>query len=110
MKYSRLEQIPLESSHGKIEKKVMIKKRDVPNLMMFNWAKFKPGQFVEPHKHDTMYETYYGLGGKLLCKVEGKEIYLGKGDCLTTKPGEIHEMKNIFKKDATILYFGISIN
>lgn len=110
MKYSKLEEIHPELSHGKIEKKVMLKKGDVSNLMMFNWAKIKPGEYVESHKHDNMYEIFYGLSGKLRCVVDKKTINLEKGDCLVVNPNEAHAFNNPSKKDAVFLCYGIAVN
>ena len=109
MKYSELEKIPLELSHRKIEKKVILQKGDVPNLMFFNWAKLKPGESLELHSHENMYEVFYGLTGKLECVINEKKIInLKKGNCLTLEPGEMHKLNNPYKKETTFLCYGIA--
>ena len=110
MKYSKLEQIPSKLSHGKIEKKVMLKQGDASKLRMFNWAKVKPGESIESHEHENMYEIFYGLSGKLKFKVNRKIINFEKGDCLTLKPGEKHELSNPYKENAIFLCYGIAID
>ena len=66
MKLVHTNQLPeIGTSHDDaIKKKVFIKKDEVPQLMMFGSATFAPGQEVETHKHDSMYEVFYIQTGK----------------------------------------------
>ena len=56
MKIIDLETLPeLGVSHDPtIKKKTLIGAGEIPKLMMFSTAIFKPGHSVETHKHDTM--------------------------------------------------------
>jgi quercetin dioxygenase-like cupin family protein len=96
-------------SHNEdIKKQVIIDKGVIPQLMTFGKATFKPGQEVEMHKHDTMYEVFYVLSGKALFIVNNEEIELTPEMCLTIEQGELHSQKNPFTEDVTWLYFGIA--
>ncbi|PQJ73425.1 cupin domain-containing protein [Polaribacter butkevichii] len=96
------------SHNTDIKKKVFIEKGVVPQLMMFGSATFKPGQAVETHKHDTMYEVFYIQSGKAEFIVNNKKMILISGDCITIEQGELHSMSNPFSKNVTWVYFGIA--
>lgn len=66
-----------------IKKKVIIDKGNIPQLMIFGEATFQPGQSVDEHKHDTMFEVFYIQQGEAHFVVAGKSIILREGDCLT---------------------------
>jgi quercetin dioxygenase-like cupin family protein len=91
-----------------IKKKVFINKNEIPQLMMFGSATFKPGQTVETHKHDTMYEVFYIQNGKAEFIINDEKFIVNKGDCITIEQGEYHSMNNPFKKEVTWVYFGIA--
>ncbi|MBU0648472.1 cupin domain-containing protein [Patescibacteria group bacterium] len=91
-----------------IKKKVLIERGIVPQLMTFGEVMFKPGQRVEEHKHDTMFEVFFVQRGRAKFVVNGKEVLLKEGDCLTVEPGEVHSQANPFEGDVTWLYFGIA--
>lgn len=110
MKLVHIKNLPLLSvSHNEeIKKKVFIEKGEIPQLMMFGEATFKPGQAVEMHKHNTMYEVFNVIKGKAEFIVNDKRIIVKKGDVITIEAGEMHSQSNPFKKDVTWLYFGIA--
>lgn len=112
MKLVHTDQLPhLGVSHNtNIKKKVLIEKGNIPQLMNFSTATFKPGQEVEEHKHDTMYEVFYIQSGKAQFVVNGEVLTLQTGDCITIEPKEVHAQRNPFKKDVTWLYFGVATN
>lgn len=91
-----------------IKKKVFVGRNEIPKLMMFGSAIFTPGQYVESHKHDTMYEVFYIQTGKVDFIVNGKRVKLIAGDCITIEMGEIHSQINCYDVDVTWIYFGIA--
>lgn len=91
-----------------IKKKTLIGRNEIPNLMMFSRATFKPGQSVEPHSHETMFEVYYVCSGKAVFIINGEEIEVAPGDCITVEPRDEHSVHNPFDSDAAWLYFGVT--
>lgn len=110
MKIVYTNQLPeVGTSHNEdIKKKVFINKDEIPQLMMFGTATFKPGQAVETHKHDTMYEIFYIQNGKAAFTINDEKFIANEGDCITIEQGEFHSMNNPFKKEVTWVYFGIA--
>ena len=110
MKLTHTNTLPeIGTSHNEdIKKKVFIEKGIVPQLMMFGAATFTPGQTVETHKHDTMYEVFYIQSGKAEFIVNDKKMIVIPGDCITIEQGEYHSMNNPFLEDVTWVYFGIA--
>ena len=96
------------SHNDDIKKKVFIEKGIIPQLMMFGAATFTPGQAVETHKHDTMYEVFYIQSGKAEFIVNDKKMIVVPGDCITIEQGELHSMNNPFSENVTWVYFGIA--
>jgi len=96
------------SHNGDIKKKVFLEKGIIPQLMMFGSATFMPGQAVETHKHDTMYEVFYIQSGKAEFVVNDQKIIVLAGDCITIEQGEPHSMRNPYLEDVTWIYFGIA--
>lgn len=96
------------SHNPEIKKKTFITQGNIPKLMMYSSAVFKPGQKVALHKHDTMFEVFHIQTGKAIFTVSGKEYELGPGHCITIEPGEIHGQSNPFNIDVTWTYFGIA--
>ena len=110
MKINNIKDLPeIPANHkGNILKKVILDKGEIPHLMMFSSATFKPSQKVEAHKHDTMYEVFFIQSGKAEFIINNKKEIVTTGDCITIAPGEIHSQSNPFQKDVTWLYFGIA--
>jgi quercetin dioxygenase-like cupin family protein len=110
MKKVNLEKLPEQGvSHDPaIKKKVLINNREIPNLTGFSGAVLKPGQRVEEHAHETMYEVFYICSGRALFTVNGREVEAVPGDCITVEPKEKHAVKNPFDSDASWLYFGVA--
>jgi quercetin dioxygenase-like cupin family protein len=73
MKLIKLEDIPLVgvSHNPDIKKKVILEKGYIPQLMTFGQATFLPGQSVEEHSHETMFEVFYIQSGKADFVVNG---------------------------------------
>ncbi len=110
MKLVNTNQLPeVGVSHDKnIMKKVFLEKGYIPQLMMFGSVTLKPGQSVEPHKHDTMFEIFYIVKGKAIFIVDDKKVELKAGDCITIEPGENHPQSNPYNEDVEWLCFGIA--
>ena len=110
MKLTKTSELPLQgvSHNPEILKKVFIEKGNIPNLMMFGSAVFKPGQEVSEHFHESMIEVFYVTSGKAKFVIEGEEYVAEKGDCVTIEVGERHAQSNPFDEDMTWIYFGIS--
>lgn len=112
MKLTKTKALPeLGVSHNsEIKKKVFVTRGEIPQLMMYGSAVFTSGQFVELHKHDTMFEVFYIQKGKAEFTVNAKKIIVEEGDCITIEPGEIHAQHNPFDENVEWTYFGIAID
>jgi quercetin dioxygenase-like cupin family protein len=104
---SNLEEVGI-SHNPEIKKKVILHKGEIPNLMTFGQATFLPGQEVETHKHETMFEVFFIQKGKAIFTVSEKQIVLSEGDSITLEPNELHSQKNPFSEPVTWLYFCIA--
>ena len=96
------------SHNAEIKKRTLINCGEIPQLMMYGTAVFKPGQQVDLHKHDTMFEVFHIQTGKAIFTISGKDYEVGPGNCITIEPGEIHGQKNPYEVDVTWTYFGIA--
>lgn len=96
------------SHDSSIKKKTLIGTGEIPQLMMFSTAVFKPGQSVELHKHDTMYEVFYIQKGRAIFEINGIAHEVNSGKCITIEPGELHRQSNPFDEDVSWVYFGIA--
>ena len=96
------------SHNPEIKKKVFIDDQEIPKLMMFGEATFKPGQFVEKHSHNTLFEVFYICSGKAIFNINGNDIEVREGDCIRIEPKEEHYQNNPFDLDVTWMYFGIA--
>ncbi len=96
-------------SHNKdIKKKVFLENGLIPKLTTFAMATFKPGQKVETHKHETMFEIFYIQSGRAEFVIQGEKLLVQEGDCVVVEPGEEHSQENPNKEDVTWLYFGVA--
>lgn len=91
-----------------IKKKVIIGDNEIPQLKMFSTVTFRTGQFVERHRHASMYEVFYIQQGKAEFCVNEVTFTVEEGDCITIEQGEFHSMSNPFQEEVTWLYFGIA--
>lgn len=98
------------SHNPNIKKKTMITNGEIPNLMMFGTAIFKPGDKVDLHQHETMFEVFFIQKGKAIFEVNGEKHVLSEGNCITIEPGELHAQSNPFDIDVSWTYFGIAID
>ncbi|MDO3694224.1 cupin domain-containing protein [Wenyingzhuangia sp. chi5] len=98
----------LTNHNANVKKKVFIKKGEIPQLMMFGSATFKPGDKVETHVHKTMYEVFYIQTGTIDFIINGNKTTVYAGDCITIEPGELHSQHNNYCEKVTWIYFGIA--
>ena len=112
MKITKTAELPeLGVSHNpEIKKKVFIDNEQIPKLMMFGEATFKPGQSVAKHTHLTMFEVFYIQEGKAIFNINGETYEVTAGDCITVEPGEEHFQSNPFTIATKWIYFGIATN
>lgn len=110
MKLVKTNELPeIGTNHdSEIKKKVFVGKDEVPKLMQFGSATFKPGQKVKAHKHDTMFEVFLIQKGKIDFVVDGEKITVSDGDCITVEAGEIHSQHNNYNEEVHWVYFGIA--
>lgn len=101
-----------KTSHApidKIQKKVFLKKGQIPHLTQFARGFFQPGCLVPKHKHLDMYEIFLVEKGRIEVKIDNKKIILKQGDFLTIVPNENHFFANNSKTPAVITYFSIVV-
>lgn len=110
MKKINIRDLPLlgVSHNPEVKKKTIITKGEIPHLMMYGQAIFKPGQKTDLHKHKTMYEVFCIQSGRAVFKIGNKEYLAKKNDVVVIEPGELHSQTNPYGEDLTWLYFGIS--
>jgi len=91
-----------------IKKRTLIGSNQIPKLMMYGTAILKPGQKVEIHKHETMFEVFHIQTGKAIFTILDNVYEVGPGHCITIEPGELHGQCNPFDTNVTWNYFGIA--
>jgi mannose-6-phosphate isomerase-like protein (cupin superfamily) len=77
--------------------------RKAPNLkLVFRKRALKPGSAIGYHlqKED---EIYYVLSGRGEMTIDGKSFEVKAGDCVLTRPGASHGLKQIGSEDLVIL-------
>ncbi len=109
MKRVSLAELPAEgvSHNPEIEKRVMLRRGDVPHLSAFSRARLAPGQTARGHAHAGMHEVFYVESGTGAMKVDGEEFQIGAGACVAVSPGEHHEIANTGGDDLVLCYFGV---
>jgi quercetin dioxygenase-like cupin family protein len=60
-------------------------------------------QVPPPHSHDSFDETIYGLEGVLKFVIDGDVRFIGPGESLCIRRGQVHEFKNKGPDDAKFL-------
>jgi mannose-6-phosphate isomerase-like protein (cupin superfamily) len=54
----------------------------------------RPGMMAGPHWHPVLTETFRVLEGRMRFRVDGREFFLGAGEGVTVRPGEVHRFWN----------------
>jgi len=70
--------------------------------LVFRKRTFKPGSAIGYHEQKED-EIYYVLSGKGVMTIDGKSFEIGPGDCVLTRPGSSHGLKQAGAEDLVIL-------
>jgi mannose-6-phosphate isomerase-like protein (cupin superfamily) len=77
--------------------------KDTPNLaMVFRKRALKPGSAIGYHEQKKD-EIYYVLSGRGLMTIDGKEMAIGPGTAVLTRPGSSHGLKQVGSEDLVIM-------
>ena len=77
--------------------------KDTPNLgMVFRKRALKPGSAIGYHEQKED-EIYYVLSGRGLMTIDGKDIEVGPGTAVLTRPGSSHGLKQVGTEDLVIM-------
>lgn len=77
--------------------------KDTPNLaMVFRKRALKPGSGIGYHEQKED-EIYYVLSGRGLMTIDGREMEVGPGDAVLTRPGTSHGLKQLGREDLVIM-------
>jgi mannose-6-phosphate isomerase-like protein (cupin superfamily) len=77
--------------------------KDTPNLaMVFRKRALKPGSGIGYHEQKED-EIYYVLSGRGLMTIDGKEMEVGPGTAVLTRPGSSHGLKQVGTEDLVIM-------
>lgn len=111
MRITRLEGLaPEQVSHNpEIEKRVMLRRGEVPHVTSFSSARLAPGQAAHAHSHADMHEVFYVLSGRGVIEVDGVAAPLEAGTCVAVAPGESHEIRNTSAGELVLLYFAVEV-
>ena len=109
MKILNLQDIPEEGvSHNRqIQKRVMLRLGDLPQITQFAQARIPPNQSVGAHTHDDMSEVFFVESGEGIIQIDGQAHCLEAGVCIGVEPGEQHELVNTGSVDLVLMYFGV---
>lgn len=70
--------------------------------LVFRKRALKPGSAIGYHEqHED--EIYYVLSGRGIMKLDGKEVEVGPGTAILTRPGSSHGLRQTGKEDLVIL-------
>ncbi|KAG0052892.1 hypothetical protein BGZ83_001977 [Gryganskiella cystojenkinii] len=109
MKVTDLETLPVAyiSHDSSVEKKVLLKMGEVPNVSQLAVATLKPGEQASKHNHKDMTETFHFQAGAGEMEVDDKIFEIKAGMTVTVYPGEYHEIRNTGSENLVLIYFGI---
>ncbi|KAF9421315.1 hypothetical protein BGZ94_008876 [Podila epigama] len=109
MKVTTLDTLPVAyiSHDSTVEKKVLLKMGEVPNVSQLAVATLKPGEQASMHHHMDMTETFHFQAGQGEMQVDQKTFEIKAGTTVTVFPMEAHEIRNTGSEDLVIIYFGI---
>jgi len=97
---------PVNHASG-IMRKVLLGNGDLPASVRLSHALFQPGESVEMHKHDDLFEVFYLLSGQGMLSVEGRSVAISAGSCFVIEPNEAHALCNDGDADMALIYFGL---
>ena len=77
--------------------------RNVPGLkLVFRKRALKPGSAIGYHEQQED-EIYYVLSGRGIMKLDGKDVEVGPGTAILTRPGSSHGIRQVGSEDLVIL-------
>lgn len=111
MKVTFLNDLPSEgvSHNPAIQKKVMLRPGELPNLVYFSRAQFPPGECAGAHAHQDMCEVFFVESGLGTIRIDGTDYPLQKGTCAVVEPGEVHEVINTGSTELILTYFALKV-
>ncbi|ELP70421.1 cupin domain-containing protein [Streptomyces turgidiscabies] len=65
----------------------------------------EPGEFVSEHYHEYSEEFFYAIRGRLLLRVDGRELVLEPGESFMVPIGVRHRIENPFDEQAFVSFF-----
>ena len=95
------------SHQGRVTKRVVLSKGELPHLIQFAQATFKPGDAVDPHTHCDMNEVFWVHSGEGTITITGEAHELKPGVCVTIEPNEVHSIMNDGDCDLVLYYFAV---
>ncbi|KAG0334268.1 hypothetical protein BG004_000488 [Podila humilis] len=109
MKATTLDTLPVAyiSHDSTVEKKVLLKMGEVPNVSQLAVATLKPGEQASMHYHKDMTETFHFQSGAGEMQVDDKIFEVKAGTTVTVFPMEKHEIRNTGLENLVLIYFGI---
>jgi quercetin dioxygenase-like cupin family protein len=110
MKKLEIDALPDEGvSHDvRIRKRVALRKGEIPHVMQFARAAFRPGQVARAHAHADMWEVFLCNAGRGRITVDGQPQRLKPGCFVVVEPGEVHEVENDGDTDLVLDVLGIA--
>ena len=91
-----------------IEKRVLLRRGDIPHVTQLAQARLEPGQVARGHAHGDMYEVFLVAAGTGRITVDGCAHPLTVGTCVVVEPGETHEVAGVGPEALVLTYFGVA--
>lgn len=109
MQHTQLDQLKEQdvSHNPAVRKKVMVDGTTIPHLNQFAEASFPPGETAPAHAHADLYEVFLVESGSGTMTVDGREIAMTVGSCITVEPGETHAISNTGEDVLRLRYFSV---
>lgn len=104
IKSEQIKKNPTAHNNG-IIKNVIFDKTLVPHILQFAFTNFRAGDEIEQHSHETMWEIFFLLNGKILIQIDGKDVELNNNDSIVVPANTFHGFKII--EDSTLLYYNV---
>lgn len=79
------------------------KDRTAGSLDLFRMTVRPKAKVSAPHYHLNWDETIYGLSGKLVFRIDGKDVIVAPGQSVFIRRGVVHSFRNDSDGEATVL-------
>lgn len=97
------------TAHLQGSKKVFLRNADTPtNLTQVAYGTFRTSDYCELHRHATMEEVFYFLGGQGVYTVGDQQIPLHNGVFVRIPAGVAHRLEAVGEEPLAYVYFGIA--